>query len=132
MDCHSDSYKKTFVPTVAVLIVIFQSLPLSYIALLYSVRERLNPKMGNPTLAMETRELDETLHAYRFLFSDYKLNRWYFEIVDLYRRIFFIGVLPLISEDPGTKAYLGSGLALLSAICELSAPTATSSNVYPC
>ena len=83
VDCKSDSYRRTFRPIVIVLIMVFQSLPLIYIALLYSVRERLNPKMANKTLAMETRERDESLRPYRFLFSDYRLNRWYFDIVDL-------------------------------------------------
>ena len=81
-----------------------------------SVRSQLNPKVANEALALETRDRDESLRPYRFLFSDYKLNRWYFEIVDLYRRIFFIGVLPLISADPANRAYIGCGLALVSAI----------------
>lgn len=34
----------------------------------------------------------------RFLFEDYQCNRWYFEVVDLYRRITFTGILPLLSR----------------------------------
>ncbi len=83
MDCRSASYQEEFRPIVGVLIVFFQALPLGYVLLLYRVRGRLNPKMANRALAMETRERDESLRPYRFLFSDYKLNRWYFEIVDL-------------------------------------------------
>ena len=83
MSCKSSSYTNTFRPIVVLLIVIFQALPLGYILLLYRVRTRLNPKMVNRILALETRDRDESLRPYRFLFSDYKLNRWYFEILDL-------------------------------------------------
>jgi hypothetical protein len=57
-----------------------------------------------------------SLDHIRFLFDDYKLSRWYFEIVDLYRRILFTGVLPLTTRDISIVAYMGSFLAILSAV----------------
>lgn len=64
------------------------------------MRDRLNPiAAANKAHALELRDGDESLNGIRFLFDDYKCGRWYFEIVDMYRRIFFVGVIPLISQD---------------------------------
>lgn len=41
---------------------------------------------------------NESLDHIRFLFDDYKLSRWYFEVVDLYRRVLFTGILPLTTR----------------------------------
>jgi hypothetical protein len=115
VDCNSDGYKE-FVIYDSILIVIFQSLPLLYIILLCRVRDRLRPKTANPNLALEIRDHDESLKSVQFLFKDYKCNRWYFEISDLYRRIIFVSVISLIDSKSSTRAYAGCGLALLSTI----------------
>mmetsp|Transcript_43092 Transcript_43092/g.55361 ORF Transcript_43092/g.55361 Transcript_43092/m.55361 type:complete len:331 (-) Transcript_43092:1387-2379(-) len=52
----------------------------------------------------------------RFLFDDYKLNRWYFEVIDIYRRIAFTGVLPLLFRDNSLVAYSGWILAFISVV----------------
>lgn len=57
-----------------------------------------------------------SLDPIRFLFDDYKLSRWYFEVVDLYRRIIFMAVLPLLSKDNAIVSYIGFMLAFLSSI----------------
>jgi hypothetical protein len=93
VNCNSDGYYD-FTIVNGFLITIYQSLPLFYIALLCRVRKKLNPIMGSPELALKTRDNDESLDAIRFLFNDYKCSRWYFEVVDLYRRMFYGGILP--------------------------------------
>jgi len=115
INCNADSYKQ-FVVYDACLIFVFQCLPLLYVALLFRVRHKLNPKAPNKQLALELRDHDESLASISFLFSDYKCSRWYFEILDLYRRIFFVGVLPLIGNNQTIKTYIGCGLALLSTV----------------
>ena len=42
--------------------------------------------------------------------------RWWFEVVDLYRRIIFLGVIPLLGNDSAGRAYAGATLALLSTV----------------
>jgi len=67
-------------------------------------------------LFLEQRDKNESLDALRFLFNDYKCNKWWFEVSDMYRRIIFIGVLPLTSSNPTTKASFGCILAILSVV----------------
>jgi hypothetical protein len=115
VDCNANYYQK-FVVYDTILIFIYQCLPLLYVALLFRVRDKLNPKAANKALALELRDNDESLASIRFLFSDYKCSRWYFEIIDLYRRIFFVGILPLLGNNQTIKTYIGCALALLSTI----------------
>mmetsp|Transcript_46260 Transcript_46260/g.59463 ORF Transcript_46260/g.59463 Transcript_46260/m.59463 type:complete len:919 (+) Transcript_46260:649-3405(+) len=117
VNCNSDSYH-FFTMVNGCLIAFYQCIPLFYIALLYRVREKLNPhhQSQHRSLAFRRRDFDKSLDSIRFLFDDYKLSRWYFEVVDLYRRILFTGVLPLIAKDTAIVAYLGSTLALISGV----------------
>ena len=40
--------------------------------------------------------------------------RWYHEVIDILRRVFFVGVIPLMCEDPVNRAYVGCAAALVS------------------
>ena len=42
------------------------------------------------------------------------MDKWWFEVADLYRRVVFIGVLPLASTSTATRASLGLVLSILS------------------
>jgi len=117
VDCNSKGFHE-FAIIDGFLIALYQFLPLCYIALLCSVRDRLNPPHAtrSPMLALKRRDQDKSLDALRFLFQDYKCSRWYFEVVDLYRRMFFGGVLPLLSRDNAIVAYIGCFCGLISTI----------------
>jgi len=65
---------------------------------------------------MQIRDNDEELASVKFLFQDYLCERWYFEVVDMYRRIVFLGVIPLMGTDGAGRAYAGSALGLLSCV----------------
>jgi hypothetical protein len=58
------------------------------------------------------RDRDKKLDALRFLFQDYKCANWWFEVAEMYRRVCFIGVLPLTSPVSATRASLGCILAI--------------------
>ena len=45
------------------------------------------------------REKDPKLQALKFLFSVYKCPDWAFEVVEMYRRIILLGVLPFIPNS---------------------------------
>jgi len=115
VDCTSDYYKR-FILLDVLMIAAYQFLSLLYIGLLCRVRHRLNPIAPTKALALHIRDNDESLQPLKFLIADYKINFWYFEITDLYRRIIFISVLPIVSQRSLTKAYLGCVLSLFSTI----------------
>jgi len=117
IDCDSNSYAQ-FALINGILIALYQSLPLCYVGLLCHFRDRLNSRKEGESVAkaLRRRDNDKSLDAFRFLFNDTSLGRWYFEVIDLYRRVLFTGVLPLLSKDPAIRAYIGCLLAFISII----------------
>jgi hypothetical protein len=115
VDCTSDSYK-SFIILDSFLILIYLMLSMLFIVLLYRIRDKLKPRAATMELALQLRDRDESLKPIEFLFFDYKPQYWYFEVTDLFRRIVFISVLPLLSQRNSMKAYIGCTLALFSAI----------------
>lgn len=98
-------------------------IPIGYIAILSYHRDHVNPPDAiDMEEALEIRDADKSLYAISFLFHDLKPNRWFHECIDMYRRIIFIGVLPLLSsidafsDDNSIRAYVGIYLSLISAI----------------
>lgn len=118
IDCLSDGYRR-FSLINGCLIAIYQSIPLAYIFLLCRVRHKLSPLIGENESTQEAlarRDTDKDLDAIRFLFNDTKIDRWYFEVLELYRRIIFTAVLPLLSKDSAIIAYIGCLMGLVSVI----------------
>jgi hypothetical protein len=68
------------------------SIPLMWFAALYRMRDRLNPA-ADTGLVLWMRERDPQLAPLRFLFAPYQPRYYYWEGLELYRRIAFIGIL---------------------------------------
>ena len=49
-----------------------------------------------------------------FLFNDYTADRWWFEVAEIYRRMVFVGILPLVSPQASMRASMGVLLAIMS------------------
>lgn len=85
---------------------------------------RLNPKhaVAHPEVANAQRKDDRSLDYLNFLWSDYACDRWWFEVCDIYRRVLFIGVMPLLGS--GTfRASIGCLLSILAAVfCRETSP----------
>jgi hypothetical protein len=113
--CESDEYVR-FSGFVWMFLFIYQLVPITWFVLLYHKRAALNPPTSNydSRLAMYIRDNNIELTSMRFLFLDYKCNKWWFEIADMYRRIVFVGVVPLVSPNPSTRASFGCLFAILS------------------
>ena len=95
------------------------SVPLIWGALLWQRRKRLNPPISNfadVKTAIEKRNEDDQLKPFAFLFSVYKPAFYWFEPAEMYRRVMFVGVLPLMSGRVSRRAAIGIALALLSAV----------------
>jgi hypothetical protein len=117
ISCDTKKYK-TFASSIYVLIVVYQMIPISWMILLNRRRDELNPPMAknNEQLGQFIRNQNANLSTLKFLFSDYNCQSWWFEILDMYRRILFIGILPLTSHRSSIRASFGCILAISSAV----------------
>jgi hypothetical protein len=99
-------------------ICLYQMIPIVWMVILYKKRRSLNPETsnGDETLALFIRDNNPALSSMKFLFIDYKCNKWWFEIADMYRRITFVGLLPLLSNNSITRASFGCILSILSVV----------------
>jgi hypothetical protein len=115
IDCKSDGYI-SFRYAVIMFVSLYQLIPITWMFLLFRRKELLNPSTSNhdEKLSAFIRDNNPSLASLKFLFVDYKCNKWWFEIADMYRRIIFIGIVPLVSPDPATRASFGVLLAIVS------------------
>ena len=113
IDCDSaahDDFRKWIIP----LIVIYQLIPVMYYALLLQIKDRIKDTPGKH-VGMVTAKSDLELMPLRFLYRGYGTNFWFFELVDTYRRILFIGVAPLF-ETSAHRALAGTTLSFMSVV----------------
>lgn len=115
IDCESNGYVE-FRGIVCFFIALYQLIPVTWMAILLRKKDLLNPPVSShdKQLGLFIRDNNPDLCLIRFLFIDYKCSKWWFEIAEMYRRIIFIGVVPLVSANPGTRASFGCVLAILS------------------
>ena len=118
IDCNGAEHQR-FVAFDVLLILLYQATIIGYIYILYSHREKINclDKVdGDVAAALRMRDTDRSIDHIRFLFQATRPACWYHEIVDMYRRLLFLGVLPLMGSDPVTKAYLGATCSMATMI----------------
>ena len=86
-----------------------------YVAL-YRFRDRLNPSLSSidTGLFLWMRDRDPKLGSLRFLYAPYQPRFYYWESIELYRRIAFIGVLPLLSSKADRRAAIGMMFSIVS------------------
>ena len=94
----------------------YMSVPLSWLVLLFRLRRRLNPPTtsADAGLVLWMRDRDTTLSPVRFLFEVYHPHYYYWEALELYRRVAFIGVLPLLSAKADRRAAIGVLFSIVS------------------
>jgi hypothetical protein len=115
IDCNAAKFRSFYVLDL-VFILMYLSIPLVWLVLLYGRRQRLNPKTSDPKKAIALRDEDPTLRPLAFLFSVYEPRLYFWEVVDMYRRISFVGALPLLSSNEARLASIGVALGLVSGI----------------
>lgn len=98
----------------SIFIAVYQSIPIIWIVLLYRIKDALNPPNSSDDQGLANRDKNPNLASLQFLFRDYRCSKWWFEVVDMYRRIIFIGVLPLVSSRPAVRSSFGCILAIMS------------------
>jgi hypothetical protein len=119
VSCASTKYNDAKV-LVLVFSFLYMSTPLVWCVLIFRHRHVFHSK--NSTIKGKERDEKHVMYLcdnnpnismLRFLFEDFKSDMWYFESVDLYRRILFIAVLPLLSTHYSIRASFGCLLALI-------------------
>ena len=117
VDCDSDSYQ-SFKQTTLIFVAIYQLIPMIWLYLLWLRRDQLNPKVSkmDPSLGLYIREKDVSLRSLEFLFDSYRCDNWWFEVVEMYRRMVFVSAVPLVSPSPAKRASLGCVLAIVSLV----------------
>jgi len=102
---------------ISVLLFGYLSVPLVWMRFLYRKKEWLTPGPSEHYESAKLRRDEHTgVYPLKFLYQPYKMEYFGFEVIELYRRVFFIGVLPLVTNDNARKAALGMCSALASLI----------------
>jgi serine/threonine protein kinase/membrane protein implicated in regulation of membrane protease activity len=63
--------------------------------------------------AVRGRNGDPSIQYLSFLWKDYMPARWYYEVFEMYRRIIFIAVIPLLGNEQSIRAIIGCMLSLV-------------------
>ena len=112
-DDESEEHKR-LLDVVVPFVVLYQSIPFVWAYLLITNRSRLNPAYRNDLASRRRRDRDEVLAPLSFLFTAYRSDRWYFDVLDMWRRIVMVGLLPF--GPVLLRPIIGSGLAALSIV----------------
>ena len=72
------------------------------------------PRNAQEELVVAARNENKDLAPLKFLIVDYKCDKWWFEIADMYRRVLFVGILPLVSRSSALRSSFGCLLAIIS------------------
>ena len=113
MDCDSPLHKHYEIYAWVFILIYPISTPPCIGYLLWRSRNRINPPHAKSEAdALSIRANDQSISALHQLFYPYKPTYFYFEIVDIYRRILMSGSLILIDGKP-QRAVVGLGLSLL-------------------
>ena len=59
---------------------------------------RLSTEAHLELTLLEARDRDPSIQHLNFLWEDYKPSAWFYEVVEVYRRIAFTGAIPLLSH----------------------------------
>ena len=117
VDCNSARYTAFKVLDI-ILILSWISVPLIWILILYRKRQRLNPSNAvDMSHALRLQREDKGLNASSFLWAEYQPKYYYWEAVEIYRRVFFVGIVPLISPISSRRAAFGLFAAICSTLC---------------
>jgi hypothetical protein len=116
IDCNSARYA-AFKFLDALFILGWMAVPLIWLVILCRKRHRLNPATADRAQALRMQRADKGLNASEFLWMEYEPVFYYWEAVEIYRRVFFVGIVPLISPQSSRKAAFGMFAAISSAVC---------------
>jgi len=116
VDC--DSIKHQYFEIIdSLLIIIYLSIPIIWLLLLYQNRHKLWPiGVYEDSLIIQRRKAESSLIVLGFLYERYKPSMACFESFDIMRRILFVGIIPLLASTAKLRSAIGLAFSLLSMI----------------
>jgi len=116
IDCKTAEYK-LFRVACSLFLIVYLSIPLTWLLILWRSRALLCPTSARDVnQAVLIRNSHAGLVPLRFLFESYKPSSYFFETIEGYRRILFIGFINLISPNTLQRSAFGVFAALCSTI----------------
>ena len=113
IDCDGTGHQGMTGFAVCMLLIYPIGMPLLFLFLLSQSREDINPSgFDFEFSAIAQRNSDPKLTTLKPLFEPYKPSLWFFEAIDLWRRIVMMGTLTFIPGKP-TRAAVGLFLSIL-------------------
>jgi len=102
-------------------VCIYLSVPLIWLMMLFKQRDKIRAKAESVQQEVDKsmilrNEHKAELAPLRLLFDVYRPSLYFFEALEIYRRILFVGVIPLISIRAARRAAFGLMLGIVSAI----------------
>ena len=113
-NCEDEEYYSYITFCVIMCFIYPIGIPMLYFVLLYTNRDRINPRVGNTAIALRTRSQDKSLQAIDFLYMYYRPEHWWFEVVEAIRRVFMTG--GLIFTPGNHRATVGFACACFSLV----------------
>jgi hypothetical protein len=116
IDCDSDSHKR-FAEVNFLLIGAYLLVPAAWLFLLHREKSRLlPPAVEDPDQVALVRAQDPNLAALRFLFKDYRPSLYYFEAIEMLRRVLLCGGISMVTTSTLQRGMIGQVLSLASVV----------------
>ncbi|CAN0211589.1 unnamed protein product, partial [Hapterophycus canaliculatus] len=103
ISCNSDKYTFIYGYAIAMAIIFPAGIPLTYLAVLYVGKERINSDPTNPEVSIQKRETDATIQKSKFLWGTYRPAVYYYEVWECVRKLFLTGLLVYFKEGTSTQ-----------------------------
>ena len=111
INCESSKFQ-AFRVVDALLITVYLSIVLFWLVILLKHRKHMNPWLSDEARSLYLRNKDPKLASFSFLFQVYRIDYYAFECAEMFRRLLFIGIIPLVSSSSSRRAACGVALAL--------------------
>ncbi|CAM9462638.1 unnamed protein product [Scytosiphon promiscuus] len=112
ISCGSDKYSFIYGYAIAMAIIFPAGIPLTYLAVLYMGRERINPDPMDPQVSMEKRETDATIQKSKFLWGTYRPAVYYYEVWECVRKLLLTGLLVYFKQGTSTQVVIAMLITL--------------------
>eukprot|EP00903_Cladosiphon_okamuranus_P017519 g16134.t1 len=112
ISCDSDKYTFIYGYSIVMAVVFPAGIPLTYLAVLYMGKERINPEPEEPELSIKKREEDATIQKTKFLWGTYRPAVYYYEVWECVRKLFLTGLLVYFEEGTSTQVVIAMLITL--------------------